>query len=102
MKRIIILTIAFMFMAGVGFAKDYKAKSKDGEVYTLEQVQVEATDTQLKTDVVSLSDFDNQIANAQERVTFYQSEVTRLQAERALVEVEAKKVKLKEKEVVSE
>ena len=100
MKRIIILTIVFMFMAGVAFAKDYVAVTPDSTVTAVEDVQVSATETKQKTDIVSLKDLNNQIANAQERVTFYQSEVTRLQAERALVEVEAKKVKLKVKEVI--
>lgn len=81
-------------------AKDYVVVTGNGEVETIEEVRVRTNEIKetTVTDVVSMNWMDIQIAGAQEQVTFYQEEVVRLQAERALVEVEAAKVALKKGE----
>lgn len=95
--KILILGLAFVFViTNLVFAKQYKSKTKDGEVYKTEDVQIEITEVKDYVTFGFPKDYNHKIQHAQERIDYWQAEIIRLREEKVLVEKEAKKVKLKE------
>ena len=77
-------------------AKSYKPKTKDDEVETIGQVQVEKNEDVVDVTFLTLNFLDTQINAKTSQIATLQ--ITVLGIERTAVETEAKKVKLKEPE----
>ena len=77
--------------------KTYSLITKDDEVTSINQVKINERTTEEANvyEVYTLPDVDVQIAKKQARIEHLQGDITELQALRALVLKEAKKIQLK-------
>lgn len=106
MKKLMILAISIALFRFSAYAADtYIPVTPDDTVETLEEVVVKKSTPVTKEQNWSLNTIDRQIADieankldCQERIADWDTRITELQAMKPLVEKEAKKVKLKEKE----
>lgn len=107
MKKSLIILLVLTLSASLALAANYSAVTGDNEVEELEQVKVKSTEQVAQETVYSLADIDRQVAEIQANIATYEQTIADWQARLALlaemriaIEKEAKKIKLKAKEVV--
>lgn len=99
MKTLMIMITAILFAASISFAAEtFAPVTQDDEVVEIDQVKVKKTiTTSSSTDTVyTLQKIDSDITKKQARISHLQGNIVELQALRAKVLIEAKKVKLRE------
>lgn len=97
MKRLLLIIMSILFCS-IAWGGDYIAVTHDDVVDEIGKVKVEETKDVEKKTVFTLNYIDEQIAKRQKRIEGLQAVIESYQAIRILVDVEAKKVKLKPKE----
>ncbi|KKM97729.1 hypothetical protein LCGC14_1165120 [marine sediment metagenome] len=101
MKKLIIITASItLLLSGLAFSQTYKATTPDNTVGSKEQVQVEETASVTQKTTYTLSYINTRIAVLQAQVAEIQAEITELETLKAVVTIEAEKVKLKPPEVI--
>ncbi len=101
MKKVIaILVMLGVLFTGLAFAQSYTAKTKDNEVTSKEQVQVEETANVTQKTIYTLSYINTRIAVLQTQVAEIQAAISELQTLKAAVDLEASTVVLKPPEVI--
>lgn len=98
MKRVLVIAIAAIFLAGIAIAgQTYAPESQDNTVEQRNQVEVKETDTStiVKTKILTLMQIDLDIEALDARIQLYKDMKVALQAVRVLVEAEAERVVLK-------
>ena len=101
MKKTIIAIIALTLFASTAFAAEtFTPVTKDNEVTSIDQVQVKKViSKQVEEETVySTPKIDADISKIQARITHLQGDIAVLEALKAKIETEAKKVILKKEE----
>ena len=90
--------LTLLAVAGFAFAQSYEPVTKDSEVETEGEVVVKETTVVSNDTILTLDSIDQEIAVKNAVIAYEQSLLADLQAQRAKVLTEAKKVTLKEVE----
>lgn len=99
MKTVLFTITTFFFLISVSFAEPtFSVITQDDKVTSIDQVRVQCRDTKTEdvTTTYTLPAINAKIAKKQARIAHLEGDISRLQALRAKVDGEARKVKLRE------